>query len=91
LRPISGADAVSRFLLGISRGAQTLGLRTIVANGSLALSARVRSHRPGVAEHSFIRVDLGDDGRVAAIHIVVTPKKLRYVSPPELGEFALPR
>lgn len=74
LRPIAGANAVGRFILGgIGRSGITLTVEPAVINGHPALAVRVEGEMDGV-----IAVRVGDDG-ITGLYYVRNPEKLTRV------------
>jgi RNA polymerase sigma-70 factor (ECF subfamily) len=77
LNPIRGRDKIIRFLVGIARKAPALGdwrVQPVQINGAPGLMLR----EPDGATQT-VAFDI-EDGRIAAIYIVLNPEKLRHVT-----------
>ena len=70
-RPVRGADAVARFLVGVRRKFGTASVTARVVNGRLALVAIVDG-----APLRVVSIDVARD-RIAGIYVIANPDKLR--------------
>ena len=82
LRPIYGADRVSRFLSGILKKAPPdLAVRQTLVNGRPGLVGYFGDGSP----QSVVTLEVGE-GRIRVIRLVVNPEKLRVVPPLDRAE-----
>jgi RNA polymerase sigma-70 factor, ECF subfamily len=78
LNPISGADRIARFLVGIQRfvrGTPVVAWRML--NGLPALVVDLPDAVEPDAPRLVIRCDVQEDGRILSLHLVLAPEKLR--------------
>jgi RNA polymerase sigma-70 factor (ECF subfamily) len=82
LRPVTGANRVARFLVGLQKKTTQGGrfaLRDL--NGLPALVAEVDVTAERWAPRYVLRCDLAEDGRIREVHVVLAPPKLGAVRP----------
>jgi RNA polymerase sigma-70 factor (ECF subfamily) len=87
LKVVRGADAVTRFHVGLLRrgGAPTRVVERTI-NGVPALAIETAAYHERVAERLLLWLELDDDDRIRAIHVVSAPMKLQGVpwpAPPD--------
>jgi RNA polymerase sigma-70 factor (ECF subfamily) len=82
LRPLHGADKVSRWILGIIERylPEDLGAHPVDVNGKFGLLLTTAG-----APDDVITVELDEAGRIAEVRLVRNPDKLRHVTVPEGG------
>ncbi len=83
LNPVVGSDRVTRFLFGLQKklgSAYRADLRTM--NGLPALLVESDTERAKWAPRTVIRCELDVDGKISALHLVLTTTKLTALSPP---------
>jgi RNA polymerase sigma-70 factor (ECF subfamily) len=81
LRPVLGKDRVTRFFLGLIRKIGAVGRVEVRSlNGLPAVVAEYDVPRAGWGRRFVMRCDVGADGRMQEIHIVVAPQKLTRVA-----------
>jgi RNA polymerase sigma-70 factor (ECF subfamily) len=82
LRPLHGADKVSRWILGIIERhlPEDLGAHPVDVNGKFGLLLTTA----GVPD-DVITVELDEEGRIAEVRLVRNPDKLRHVTVPKDG------
>jgi len=81
LRPVLGKDRVTRFFLGLARKNGPVGhLEVRSLNGLPAVIAEYDVPRAGWGRRFVLRCDVGADGRIQEVHIVVAPQKLTRVA-----------
>ena len=85
LKPLHGRDHVARFLEGIGKKTKMVAATVRRLNAGPVLLVTSTSTIAKAADHTAMRVDLDDDGRIREIHIVVAPKKLHGVDFPRGG------
>ncbi len=77
LRPIEGADKVTRFLAGLLAGLPDIEARPVRVNGAAGALGLV------AGELEVAMAIRAEDGRVAEIYVVVNPDKLARVQEPQ--------
>lgn len=85
LKPLHGRDNVVRFLEGLGKKTKMVAATVSRLNAGPVLLLTTTSTIARAADHTAMRVDLDDAGRVREIHIVVAPKKLHGVAFPGGG------
>lgn len=79
-RPISGADNVARFLLGVlAKVTEPMAVSVEQVNGTWGIVAHVSGAPFGVLTLDTV------DGRVQAVHLLVNPEKLAGLPPSSTG------
>jgi RNA polymerase sigma-70 factor (ECF subfamily) len=82
LRPVTGANRVARFLVGLQKKTTQSGrfaLRDV--NGLPAIVAEVDPTVEHWAPRYVLRCDVAEDGRIREVHIVLAPPKLAGIRP----------
>ncbi|MBX3233053.1 MAG: sigma-70 family RNA polymerase sigma factor [Labilithrix sp.] len=79
LRELSGADRVVRFLFGVLRFHPAMKSSTLMLNGRPAIVWSSAESKGRVPPRGTFHFDVGDDGRIRAIHGVVATAKLAAV------------
>jgi len=79
--PIHGAAKVAQFFTKVGlRGGAVSDVRIVELNGSPAVMVRFAAPPAGVAPVSITRVEIDRDGKIAAVHAVLAPRKLTQLT-----------
>jgi hypothetical protein len=78
-RVVRGRDRVMRLLFGLNRRRGQTGVSVCNLNGLPALLLDFGRTKPPMAPRGILRLDVGADGRVSAIHAVLASRKLSAV------------
>ena len=78
-RVVLGRDRVMRLLFGLNRRRGQTAVSVCNLNGLPALLLDFGRRRPPVAPRGTLQLELGRDGRVAAVHAVLASRKLTAV------------
>lgn len=79
-RPVVGRDRVMRLFFGLNRRVGPRAASAVCTlNGLPALLIDFGVHRPREAPRAVVRLDVGADGRVTAVHAVLASRKLTAV------------
>jgi len=78
-RPLVGALKVARFYHTLARMEQVKAAAVRMINGLPAIVMETVPPEPDWAPRSVLRVDVGGDGRVVAVHTILAPDKLRAI------------
>lgn len=76
-RPLVGAVKVARFFHALARRHTVRTLEIRMINGLPAIVTQMDPPAPDWAPRGVLRVDVGDDERVVAVHSILAPDKLR--------------
>jgi RNA polymerase sigma-70 factor (ECF subfamily) len=72
LNPITGADRIVRFLMGVTRKTPGLSVEFADVNGGVGAVLLLDAGRP----YGVVTLDLSNDGSIANVYIVTNPDKL---------------
>jgi RNA polymerase sigma-70 factor (ECF subfamily) len=78
-RPIVGARKVARFYHTLAQMQSVRAAAVRMINGLPAIVMETIPPEPDWAPRSVFRIDVGDDGRIVAVHSILAPEKLRAV------------
>jgi RNA polymerase sigma factor (sigma-70 family) len=78
-RPIVGARKVARFYHTLAQMQTVRAAAVRMVNGLPAIVMESIPPEPDWAPRSVFRVDVGDDGRIIAVHSILAPDKLRAI------------
>jgi RNA polymerase sigma-70 factor (ECF subfamily) len=80
LRIVTGSSRVARFFVGLMKKGPPARIEVRVLNGLPALVASIDDPPPRVAPRVVLRCELGPDGRIEQVHVVVARAKLMALS-----------